>query len=293
MACSWLKVRLGATALEVVPLGLAAAYGASGADVEHAFERGLNLFYWGSRRTPDFAEGLRRVAAQGRERMVLVVQTYRRSPRAIGRSLEQALRELGLDHADVLLLGWWNLPPSDAILDAAAELVHRGRARAVMLSCHHRPSFAALARDPRVQLLMLRYNAAHPGAERDVFPTLPTPRPGVVGYTSTSWGQLLDPRLTPKGERTPKGTDCYRFVLSSPFVDACYTGPSKRSELDEAVRALDQGPMSEDELAWMKRVGAAVKAGTQEKTLGIVDRLTAPKPAAPRLPPPAARPHGT
>ena len=180
MSCSWSPTRLGTTDLNVVPLGLASGYGARARDVERAFDRGINLFYWGSVRRPDFGEGLRQVGTRARERMVLVIQSYARWPSAVGRSLDEALRELRLGHADVLLLGWWNLPPRDAMLDAAAELVARGRVRYVMVSCHHRPTFVKLARDKRISLLMMRYNAAHPGAERDVFPHLPDPRPGVV-----------------------------------------------------------------------------------------------------------------
>ena len=69
----------------------------------------------------------------------------------------------------------------------------------------------------------------------------------------------LDPRRTPKGEKTPRASDCYRFALSSPSVDVCLAGPAGREQLDEALAALDRGPMSEDEIAWMKRVGVAIR----------------------------------
>jgi aryl-alcohol dehydrogenase-like predicted oxidoreductase len=262
-------VKLGCTGLEVVPLGLAASYGIPGKDVERAFERGLNLFYWGTRRTPEFGRALRRIAGRDRGKVVTVIQSYARAPWLIARSLENALRALGLDHTDVLLLGWWNRPPPQRILAGAAELVRRGKARHLMISCHHRPTFPLLARDPRVELLMMRYNAAHPGAEREVFPHLPEERPGVVAYTTTSWGQLLDPALAPAGERVPRGTDCYRFVLSSTHVDACWAGPENADELDDAMRALDLGPMNEDELAWMRRVGEVVRARTRLRTRGM------------------------
>ncbi len=265
MACSWTPVELGRTGLRVVPLGVAASYGIPGKEVERAFERGLNLFYWGSRRAPDFGRALARIAARDRSKVVTVVQTYSRSPSGIGRSLEDALRELRLDRTDVLLLGWWNLPPPERILAAAADLVRRGKARHLMISCHTRPTFPVLARDPRLGLLMMRYNAAHPGAEREVFPHLPAGRPGVVAYTTTSWGQLLDPALVPAGESVPAGTDCYRFVLSSPHVDACWTGAKNGRELDAAMRALDLGPMNEVELAWMRRVGEGVRDRTRLK----------------------------
>jgi predicted aldo/keto reductase-like oxidoreductase len=61
------------------------------------------------------------------------------------------------------------------------------------------------------------------------------------------------------GEPTPRAADCYRFVLTRPEVDVCMTGPRSASEMDDALDALRLGPMGEDELAWMQRVGAAVR----------------------------------
>lgn len=263
------KIRLGRTDLTVTRLGLAASYGISGAEVERAFERGIDFFYWGSARRDDFGAGLRRLGARARERMTVVVQSYARSGGSIGRSLERALAKLRFDHADVLLLGWWNLPPSDAILDAARELVARGRTRAVMVSCHHRPTFAKLARDARIDLLMLRYNAAHPGAEQDVFPHLPAERPGMIAYTATSWGQLVDRKYLPPGEALPAASDCYRYVLSSDAIDACWTAPKDGAELDEALRCFERGPISEDERAWLKRVGARVRSESVARGRGM------------------------
>ena len=69
----------------------------------------------------------------------------------------------------------------------------------------------------------------------------------------------MDPRRTPKGEKTPRASDCYRFALSNPNVDVCLAGPAGREQLDEALSALDRGPMAEDEIAWMKRIGVAIR----------------------------------
>jgi hypothetical protein len=77
-------------------------------------------------------------------------------------------------------------------------------------------------------LFMVRYNAAHRGAEREVFPLLPEPpeRPGIFAYTATRWGSLLDPKRLPAGERAPSAADCYRFCLSHPGVDMVLCGPA-------------------------------------------------------------------
>jgi hypothetical protein len=127
------------------------------------------------------------------------------------------------------------------------------------VSSHNRLLAAAFAASGNFDIVHVRYNAAHPGAERDFFPNLPpAPRPGTVAFTATSWGQLLNPRFTPPGERTPTAADCYRFVLSNPEVDLCVTGPATDAHVEDAVTAERMGPLSPDEIAWMKRVGAAV-----------------------------------
>ena len=80
----------------------------------------------------------------------------------------------------------------------------------------------------------------------------------MVTYTTTRWGDLCDPRKTPPGERTPTGTDCYRFALSHPQVDLCLSGPDDVEQMKQALATLDLGPMDEEELAWMRRVGESI-----------------------------------
>jgi aryl-alcohol dehydrogenase-like predicted oxidoreductase len=171
--------------------------------------------------------------------------------------VESGLRRLGLDYADVLLLGWYNHRPPQAILDAAAELRAQGRVRYLMLSGHRRTFFPEMARDGIFDLFMVRYNAAHRGAEREVFPALPAPpeRPAICAYTATRWGSLLDPKRVPRGERVPTAGDCYRFCLSHPAVDRVLAGPADTEQVRLVCKALAAGPLAADELAWMRRVG--------------------------------------
>ena len=259
---------LGRTGLPVGRLGIAGGYGVPGEALERAFERGVNYIYWGSRRTASFAAALKRLRSQ-RERFVLVIQSYSRFAGLLAWSLERALRALDFDHADVLLLGMWNKPVPARILDAARQLQQRGLVRFLALSTHHRPLVPAIATGKDFDVVHFRYNAAHPGAETDIFPHLPPgERPGMVSFTATSWkqllgsfgwqGRLMGGRPVPKNERIPTATDCYRFVLSRPEVDVCLTGPANGAQMDSALEALSLGPLNEEELAWMHRVGRAV-----------------------------------
>jgi aryl-alcohol dehydrogenase-like predicted oxidoreductase len=155
------------------------------------------------------------------------------------------------------------------ILDAAQRLKERGLVRYMAVSTHNRTLVPRLSIGSDIDVVHFRYNAAHPGAEKDIFPHLPAAnRPGLVSFTATSWGQLLGKaslqgffnggHRLPKNERPPTATDCYRYVLTRPEVDVCMTGPADTAQMDQAFEALRLGPMTEDELAWMRRVGRAV-----------------------------------
>ena len=223
---------LGATGRTVGPLGLGSSYGLPGREVERAFDEGVSFFLWGSRRRADFGRGLREVARKDRARATIAIQTYARAAWTIPLSVDSALRALGTDYVDVLGLAWWNGPPPERIVARALALKESGKVRSLMISCHERPTFATFAADARYDALMVRYNAAHPGSEREVFPHVAAAprRPGVVAFTATRWGSLLDPRLTPEGDRTPGASDCYRFALSHPQVDVCLSGPADAAQ---------------------------------------------------------------
>ncbi len=251
------RTTLGKTGLEVSRLGLAAGYGAPAAAFEEAFERGCNYFYWASRKD-GMRQAIRNLCAAGkRDELVIAVQSYTRSAWWLERSSKKALRELGIERADVFLLGWHNGPPSARILKKAAKLRRAGLFRFLGLTGHNRGLFPTLAAQGLLDLFHVRYNAAHRGAETETFPKLPDgqDRPGVVTYTATRWGKLLDPKRMPPGEAPLSATDCYRFVLSNPAVDVCLTGPRTVEQMRQALAAIQAGPMSADELDRARRIG--------------------------------------
>lgn len=252
---------LGRTGLSVCRMGLSAGYGLklSTAAVERAFDHGINYLYWGSMRWAGFGRALANLKPR-RERMVLVLQSYSRLASLVSWSVERALRRIGYDYADVLLLGMWNHKVPSRILDAARRARDCGLVRHIAVSSHNRRLIPRLARESDLGILHLRYNAAHPGAETDIFPHLPPAgeRPGIVVFTATSWAQLMNPRRVPAGERVPTAADCYRFVLSNPAVDVCMAGPKNDEQASAALDALRLGALNEEELAWMRRVGRAV-----------------------------------
>ncbi len=273
MPSSWQKVPFGKTGLSVSPIGLGSSYGLAGKDVERAYERGINFFFWGLRRRGDFGKGLSRVASRDRDGIVIAAQSYTRAASLMRPSLECVLRSLKVDHVDLLGLGWWDDLPRWGIVEAAYELVAEGKVKSLVISSHHRPSFVPMMEKLDLGGIMVRYNAAHPGAEREVFPHVGKEH-GVLAFTATRWGSLLDRALVPEVEPVPRASDCYRFVLSHPSVDASLAGPRDGAELDEAMAALDRGPLDTEEMAWMRRVGEAVRRDTKaHRALKVFDRV--------------------
>lgn len=254
------RVKLGRTELSVGPLAVSGGYGVDERSLLRAFDRGVNYWYHGSRPIKGMTAAIRTLIGAGRrDDLVVVLQSYMRWPWYLERTLVKELKLIGTDHCDVLLLGWYNSPPPARILERVEKLREKGLFRHLALSSHRRPNFVELAKDPRYGAFHIRYNAAHTGAERDVFPNLPADhRPGTVAYTATRWGSLLKAKNAPPGEAPMRGRDAYRFVLSNPDFNACMTGPRNAAEMDEALAALDEGPLSPEESERIRRLGQHV-----------------------------------
>ncbi|MCP4152135.1 MAG: aldo/keto reductase [bacterium] len=251
-------VSLGRTGFKVSRIGIASGYGAPADAIEKAYhEHGVNYFYWSSPRSSKMKTALTHLAKTEREKMVVVLQSYDHSGILTPRSVNKGLKALNIEYADVLLLGWYNYFPK-RVVETALKLKEQGKIRAIALSGHNRKLFGKLAADPQspIDVFMCRYNAVHRGAEKDIFPFLPQEnKPGITIYTATCWRKLLDAKKMPNGERPLTAAECYRFVLSNPNVELCMSGPSSLQQMEESVKALDQGPLSPEEMERIKGIG--------------------------------------
>jgi len=254
---------LGNTGLRVGPLGMAASYGAPAEAFEEAFERGCNYFYWGGgRRKAGMKQAIRNICRQGRrDQLVIAVQSYARSGHLMEWIYKSRLRAMGIEQADILVLGWHNRRPSPGLVRRARALKAKGLCRYIAMSGHQRKLFPQMAADGQFDLFHVRYNAAHRGARTEIFPHLQGDgRPGIVSYTATRWGQLLNPKKMPPGESVPAPADCYRFALSNPAVDVCMCGPKNIAEMRAALPAVDLGPLGNEDMQRMKRIGDYVRS---------------------------------
>jgi aryl-alcohol dehydrogenase-like predicted oxidoreductase len=244
-------------------LGLALNYGIDAAGLEEGLARGIDTILWTNFRTGNTRDAVRSALARDRSRIsILAGPTLAYFGGNIRRGTERLLREFRTDYLDVLMLFWLGKTSAltPATIDELAKLKHEGKIRAVGTSIHDRVRAGQLVADSPIDLFMLRYNAAHPGAERDVFPHLHHKKPAVLAYTATSWRKLLSP---PRGWTGPtmSAGDCYRFCLSSPHVDLTVTGPATAAQLRETLDALEKGPLPPSEESWMRRYGSLVHGG--------------------------------
>ncbi len=255
---------LGRTGRSVHRLGLAATYRPGKQTIYHALDRGINyLFFFGI--DTHMTRVLRDVLQSDREPYFVATGAYNYiwGHQNITRTLEKRLRQLKTDYIDLFMflgvLKDREFP--ERARDEMYKLRETGKIRHIGISTHDRQFAGRCAEDGSLDVLMIRYNAAHVGAERELFPYVERHDPGVVSYTATRWTALLRrPRSWPKDGFVPTAGMCYRFVLSNPQVHVCLTAPRNRRELDENLLAAEQGPLSEDEMAQMRTFGEAVHA---------------------------------
>jgi len=271
-------IALGNSGLNVRKMGIGADAGVTAKALEWAFEQGVNYFYWGTRRKKGMKTAIRNLAPQWREKMVIALQTYDYTGLALEHTFAAGLRQLRIDYADVFILGMRNKPIPRHILDRACALKDKGLVKHLCVSAHNRLAYEHHLAGNIFDLIMVRYNPAHKGAEAEVFPLLPQDgRPGVICYNSTRWGHLFDPRWTPEGEKTPCPVDLYRYALSNPNVDMVLTAPQTMEELKENLRTLDCRPVTDEERGWLERVGRHVHALNPSTNFDFLFQSLSPK----------------
>lgn len=244
----------------VFRLGLATNYGVEGVDLEWALDQGVNYIFW-TPKARRVTQSLKAALNRDRESLILASgPTTGYFGGSIKRACDRLLKKLGTEYLDVFQLFWLGRTSiwTSSTIDALLSLRESGKVRAIGVSIHDRKRAGKLAEDSPLDMFMVRYNAAHTGAEQDIFPHLAKRKPAIISYTATRWGGLLK---RPKGWSglVMTASDCYRFCLSNPHVDLVLTGPKNRQQLQENLSNLrEKGPLSEEENDWIRDYGRIV-----------------------------------
>ncbi len=262
-------VKLGRSDFNVCRIGIGCGNGLSGDDLEYAVSLGINYIFQSSdlhavtySRTWPTIRRLWGGDSSRRGEIVFVACTYICDPEKVAAVLADQLVSWRMDHVDVFQWGWVTASaPVDRLLDRARGLVddddvgtvrkfvdnmlrvnsevehdlrNRGYARSVGVSTHDRKLAATISADPRLDVLMLRYNVAHRGAEDDVFPHLKSSRPGIVVFNVAHDGvkRIISRGAGGSAPGVLTFQNLYRWALSNPSVDVVLTGPRSRDEVE-------------------------------------------------------------
>ncbi len=252
---------LGRTGLVVSPFGIGGGYGIDGRSIEWALEHGINYFFWASwMPTYRFMEkSLKGLLQKHRDEIVIATAPYSwLFPGSIERTVKKHLARLKIEQIDLFLLGWVVRESQERAVDELVRIKEKGLVGHIGFSGHKRPMILQMARKwPVFDVLMVRYNAAHRGAESEIFDHLDqNNRQGIIAFNALKHGAMLKrPNRWPKSKPVPSVDDCYRFALSRPGVDLCLSGPRKLDHVRNLIKIIEKGPMSREELAFMREFG--------------------------------------
>jgi predicted aldo/keto reductase-like oxidoreductase len=253
---------------QVCRLGLATRGGTDlcREDIHHAIKRGVNFLNWcGS------SDALSQTIAglhERRREVVVCVQFDARRAEDAERELAHILQELHTGYVDILTFyyveeasEWQEISGPGGALQFCRQAQEAGQVRLLGLTSHQRPLAARVAESGLLDMVMIRYNAAHRGAETDVFPSTTPLKMPVVVYTCLRWGALLQGTPEdPPDFTAPRASAWYRFALQHPAVSVALMAPQNRVELEEDLTTLDEDkPLSAEEFERLAEHGRRVR----------------------------------
>jgi predicted aldo/keto reductase-like oxidoreductase len=213
-------------------------------DVLYALERGINYWNW-SGHEDGMSEAIRGLGPR-RNQVVIAIQLNAREHQEACRELEETLAQLKTDYIDIVTFyyvetqeEWAQIVSSGGALGSLERAREEGRLKMIGLTTHQRSLAQQILASRPLDLLMIRYNAAHRGAEQEVFPQAQEFDVPLVAFTGLRWKALLCPTLDdPEDFTPPPAREWYRFVLAHPAISVALMAPNTRRELLENMELL-------------------------------------------------------
>jgi predicted aldo/keto reductase-like oxidoreductase len=235
-------------------------------DVWRSLTAGINYWNWCGH-DDGMAAAVRELGSR-RSEVVIAIQLESRDNEGAQRELEQYLSRLRTDYIDVVTLyyveqrdEWKEIQGVGGALPAMKQAREQAAVRIIGLTTHQRQMGEQVLRSHQLDLLMVRYNAAHRSAETYLFPLAQKLQTPVVTFTTLRWKGLLSPTPEdPPNFKPPAAPDWYRLVLSHPAVSVALMAPDNRKELQDNLTLLaDWRPPTEQEREAMLQHGDRVR----------------------------------
>lgn len=248
---------LGQTGLSVSPLGISGHYGLPEEGFARAVDAGINLFFW----EPEYQRQtafMKSLPLSQREALVTTCGTFEASPEAVLRDLHRALRLLGVEQIKLWLIFWtrtWERL-SPALIAALLRCQEEGKIHSFGMSTHQR-GLAVQAIEEGWDVVMVRHNAAHRGAEREVFPKAHSHGTGLLTFNNLIYGRILEEPYE-GAPPAPSAADCYRYSLSQPGVAGSFSAPTTLEHLNENLKVLDDTSFPSEKLGPIRAFGDTV-----------------------------------
>lgn len=283
--------KLGRTDLTVSCLGIGGGGGLSSEDTLYAFEQGINYFFYSCdlhhHIYSPMAGALKKLCGRSssdREKVVLATVTYMKGPTAGMSALIDQITELGVDYIDVFFWGWIGNEDAsyfknsmdmsrdlrgpnslyqrmiETMVETTEKMKKMGIVRYVGASFHDLDYASQWVDSPLLDVMMIRNNIAHRTSQRLVLPLInvnDSNRPGIVTFKSAGMINLLSekPMGLPDNCWQPSVPDLYRYSLGQNAVDVALMGPNTRAHVESAIRNLDKGHLTSQEIDYLNLYG--------------------------------------
>ena len=236
-------------------------------DVRTAIDAGVNYLNWCAH-CDGMSEAIAQLSKDERDRVVIAKQFFAHESGEAEAEVEETLKALDTDYIDILMFyymesenEWARVTGVGGALEALVAARERGEVRLIGLTTHQRRLAAKWVTTGLLDLIMVRYNAAHRGAEDELFPVAQEHGVPVVVYTCQRWGHLV--RSTPDDPpsfKPPPAPEWYRFALAHPSVAVALMAPNDTQELDEDLKLLgDWRAPDENQLMVLREHGQRVR----------------------------------
>jgi hypothetical protein len=231
------------------------------ATIVEAFEAGVNFFFVSAdMHWPYYRQtrrGLEILFDRGvRDEVVVAGVSYVTQPEFCHIPFRELVEEVrGLERLDVTVIG--GSYAADFMSRRMEYQRHRASGvRAVGCTFHDRRSASLAVNGGLLDIAYVRYNAAHAGAEDDVFPNIARTRNALLYNFKSADGYVNEARLEQlrvgNDKWRPRVVDHYRFAMSRPELDGILLAPQTPRQLREALDAVAEGALGAEEVEYLK-----------------------------------------
>ncbi len=263
------RLALGHTGMTVSPACLGMVWDPR--VVLDAFDCGINFFFVTADMHWPIYDGLRRGLAElfrarpgSRDEVVVAAVSYVSDPSFLVQPFRELLDAVpGLGRLDVTVAGgvgpWRDI--ERARVDALRQHRVAGKTplppvRATGVTVHHRPAALDALSSGELEVVFIRYNTVHRGAERELFPRLGAPRTPLLFNFKSTYGYVPQDRLHELGVAAdawqPTPADHYRFILTQPAFDGILCAPQTVPQLIALEDAFQRGPLTPEQTRQLK-----------------------------------------